>query len=63
MPYKGNSDNITYPPGCKELSEDLNRDELLRRLKVCNNTLIHIVYFVDRFVHVCNTTWYQSVVA
>lgn len=25
---------ITYPPGCKELSEELSNDELVKRLKV-----------------------------
>ena len=25
---------ITYPPGCKELSEELSKDELVKRLKV-----------------------------
>ena len=25
---------IDYPPGCKELTEDLSIDELIRRLKV-----------------------------
>ena len=25
---------IVYPPGCKELYEDLGKDELVKRLKV-----------------------------
>jgi hypothetical protein len=25
---------ITYPPGCKELAEELGKEELLKRLKV-----------------------------
>lgn len=28
------SNKIVYPPGCKEISEDLNKDELIKRLKV-----------------------------
>ena len=28
------SNNINYPPGCKEINEDLNKDELIKRLKV-----------------------------
>lgn len=27
---------VTYPSGCKELSEDLSKDELLKRMKVLN---------------------------
>ena len=26
--------HIAYPPGCKELSEELSKEELLKRLKV-----------------------------
>ena len=26
---------ITYPSGCKELNEELSKDELVKRLKVC----------------------------
>ena len=25
---------LTYPPGCKELNEELSKDELVKRLKV-----------------------------
>ena len=28
------SNKINYPPGCKEINEDLNKDELIKRLKV-----------------------------
>lgn len=27
-------DKIVYPPGCKELTEDLGKDDLIKRLKV-----------------------------
>jgi len=27
--------HIAYPAGCKELSEELSKEELLKRLKVC----------------------------
>jgi hypothetical protein len=33
---------ITYPPGCKELSEELGKEELLKRLKV---GLVCIIFF------------------
>ncbi len=28
------SDKIVYPAGCKEINEELNKDELIKRLKV-----------------------------
>lgn len=31
---KDKAHTITYPPNCKELHEDLGKDELIRRLKV-----------------------------
>ncbi|CAD7088985.1 unnamed protein product [Hermetia illucens] len=31
--------DITYPPGCKPLTEDLGADELIRRLKTLTHTL------------------------
>ena len=37
----GRGDNLTilYPPGCKEITEDLSPDELIRRLKTLAHTL------------------------
>lgn len=37
----GRGDNLTilYPPGCKEVTEDLSPDELIRRLKTLAHTL------------------------
>ena len=29
---------VVYPPGCKEINEELGKDELVRRLKVLNQT-------------------------
>jgi hypothetical protein len=34
---------FTYPAGCKELSEDLSKDELLKRMKVVN-----FLFFVSK---------------
>ena len=51
---------ITYPPGCKDLSEELSKDELVRRLKVRNNfivfqTIVCVVLnlFSGGKLHVC----------
>ena len=30
---------ILYPPGCREVTEDLSPDELIRRLKTLAHTL------------------------
>jgi len=35
---------IAYPAGCKELSEELSKEELLKRLKVC--VVIHCQYLL-----------------
>lgn len=35
MPGGGDTVTIIYPQGCKEVTEDLTPDELIRRLKVC----------------------------
>lgn len=34
MPGGGDTVTIIYPQGCKEVTEDLTPDELIRRLKV-----------------------------
>lgn len=34
MPGGGDTVTIIYPQGCKEVTEDLTSDELIRRLKV-----------------------------
>jgi len=34
---------IAYPPGCKELSEELGKEELLKRLKVDNKYCCYIL--------------------
>ena len=45
---------IVYPPGCKELSEDVGKDELIRRLKVCfpfflnDRASLWSQYFLDK---------------
>lgn len=31
--------DIVYPPGCRPISDDLNTDELIRRLKTLAHTL------------------------
>jgi len=33
---------IAYPPGCKELSEELSKEELLKRLKVYSGIVISV---------------------
>ena len=40
---------IAYPPGCKELSEELSKEELLKRLKVGNVLLLCIL---SKYYHV-----------
>ena len=37
----GRGDNLTilYPPGCREVTEDVGPDELIRRLKTLAHTL------------------------
>jgi hypothetical protein len=30
----GKSNKIVYPPGCKDISEEMGKEELVRRLKV-----------------------------
>ena len=37
MPGGGDTVTIIYPQGCKEVTEDLTPDELIRRLKVFNH--------------------------
>lgn len=38
---------ITYPPDCKELSDDLSNDELVKRLKVSlSSYLVRLFYFI-----------------
>ena len=34
------SNKINYPPGCKEINEDLNKDELIKRLKVMHTVFV-----------------------
>lgn len=34
LPKGGKPNKIVYPPNCKEVSEDIGKDELVRRLKV-----------------------------
>ena len=37
----GRGDNLTilYPPGCREVTEDIGPDEMIRRLKTLAHTL------------------------
>jgi hypothetical protein len=39
MPGGGDTVTIIYPQGCKEVTEDLTPDELIRRLKVTSFSL------------------------
>ena len=36
---KNPHNKLIYPPGCKELTDDVGKDELIRRLKVRNSPL------------------------
>ena len=38
---RGDNDPIVYPPGCREITEDLGHDELIRRLKVSPHIMLH----------------------
>jgi len=41
---------IAYPPGCKELSEELGKEELLKRLKVWYlSSYIISKYYCDKY--------------
>ena len=35
---------LVYPPGCKEVTEDIGKDELVRRLKVNDQRLVQLDY-------------------
>lgn len=37
-------DSIEYPPGVRDLTEDISTDDLVRRLKV-----IYISYFISHY--------------
>ena len=58
MPGGGDTVTIIYPQGCKEVTEDLTPDELIRRLKVCfflpkfASALLTIFKLVDSCPHV-----------
>lgn len=61
MPGGGDTVTIIYPQGCKEVTEDLTPDELIRRLKVglSKELLEHsiISQFYYRPWHILSSLW------
>jgi hypothetical protein len=44
---KSSYSRITYPTGCKELNEELSKEELLKRLKVSQNIVFCLIFVSD----------------
>ena len=54
---KSSYSRITYPTGCKELNEELSKEELLKRLKVSQYDVFFCIFYqddsIDKITWIC----------
>ena len=51
MPVRGDTVTIIYPKGCKEVTEDLTLDELIKRLIVFITITNKHIYFTNKHIY------------